>query len=72
MESSLLYVIEKYKPETILIQGSSYTASWVFVLGAKYENDVDGIMAFSSYEDFKFDKIETQKYAETITCPSIS
>jgi dienelactone hydrolase len=69
LEASLKYVKNELKAEKIIIWGSSYSASLVFVLGEKYQDDVKGILAFSPGEYFKIENRKIEDYATNIKCP---
>jgi pimeloyl-ACP methyl ester carboxylesterase len=69
LETALLYASSKYKNRKIIIWGSSYSASLVFVLGAKYPELIDGLVAFSPGEYFNFENRSIKDYASEVTCP---
>lgn len=69
MEASLKYVKNELKAEKIIIWGSSYSASLVFVLGEKYPEDIKGILAFSPGEYMKVDNRMIEDYAKNNKCP---
>ena len=72
MQAALIYVKTKFKPEKIIIWGSSYSASLVFRLAAEKHKSIDAIIAFSPGEYFtklgqKEDYI--QSFAKEVKCP---
>lgn len=69
LEASLKYVKNELNAKEIIVWGSSYSASLVFVLGDKYQGDVNGILAFSPGEYFKIDDRTIEDYAKNIKCP---
>jgi dienelactone hydrolase len=69
LEASLEYVKNELKAEKIIIWGSSYSAAMVFVVGDKYQDDVNGILAFSPGEYFQIENKKIEDYAKNIKCP---
>lgn len=70
MEAALTYISDTYKPETLLIWGSSYSASLSFVLASEHEDLVDGLLAFSPSDNFTFKDQAITVYASQIKCPA--
>ncbi|NOX87280.1 MAG: alpha/beta hydrolase [Chlorobi bacterium] len=69
LEAALSYVKVNFKPKNLIIWGSSYSSALVFVLAAKYPDDVDGILSFSPGNYFKMDGKTIADYAGEVTCP---
>ncbi len=68
LEASLKYVKEKYSPNDIIVWGSSYSSSLVFVLAAKHK-EIKGVLAFSPGEYFKFENKTIAEWAKEVHCP---
>lgn len=68
MEIGLQYVKSNFKPKTLLVWGSSYSASLVMVLGKQYQNEIDGIVAFSP-PALEYENIQVNEYAKGVKCP---
>lgn len=69
LEAAFNYVNENYKPETLYVWGSSYSASLVFVLAAKHSDQIDGLLAFSPGEYFSMEDKTIADFAKEVTCP---
>ncbi len=69
LEAALIYVKNNYSSRKIIIWGSSYSASLVFILGTKYKNDISGIVSFSPGEYFEYEHRQIKDYAKEINCP---
>ena len=69
LEAALLHVKSKFHSKKIIIWGSSYSASLVFILGSKYKEDVSAIAAFSPGEYFTFEGKKIADFAKSIECP---
>ncbi len=69
MEASLQYVNDNFKPETLLIWGSSYSASLAIVLGKEYQNEIDGIVAFSP-PTLEYEDVQINEYAKSVKLPT--
>jgi len=69
LEAAVSYSKSELKANKIIIWGSSYSAALVMYLGAKYKNDIAGILAFSPGEYFKIGNQTFSSYASGITRP---
>lgn len=69
IKASIVYVKETYKPEELLIWGSSYSSSLVLKYGGESPDQVHGILAFSPGEYFK-DKSYIKSTASKIQVPT--
>ena len=69
LEAALIYAKNKYPSRKIILWGSSYSASLVFILGTEYKNDVSGIVAFSPGEYFEYEGRQIKDYAKEVSCP---
>lgn len=67
--SAVNYSKTNLAADKIIIWGSSYSAALVMYLGAKYKNDITGILAFSPGEYFKIGNQTFSSYASGITKP---
>ena len=68
LEASIEYVKEKYSPEKLIVWGSSYSSSLVFILAAKHK-EIDAVLAFSPGEYFKFENKTIADWAKEVDCP---
>ena len=69
MVAALKFVENNFKPKTLIVWGSSYSSALVFVLAAKYPNDIDGLLSFSPGNYFKLNGESISDYAKEVTCP---
>ena len=69
MTAALQYVKAQYQPETLIVWGSSYSASLALILTAQNTADVDAVLAFSPGEYFKFEKKRVADFAAQIQQP---
>jgi len=69
LEAALEYVKGELKAERIIVWGSSYSASLVFVLAEKHPEDIEGLLAFSPGEYMKVDGRSIEDFAKKVTCP---
>ncbi len=69
LEAALEYVKGELKAEKIIVWGSSYSASLVFVLSEKYPEDIDGLLAFSPGEYMKVEGRTIEDFAVNVNCP---
>ncbi len=64
------YVLEKnYASNGVILLGSSYSASLIFISGSKYKEQVKGLVAFSPGEYFTFDGKSISEFAGDVSCP---
>ena len=68
LEATLEYVKKNYSPKKILIWGSSYSSSLVFVLAAKHK-EIAGLLSFSPGEYFEFEDKKIADWAAEVECP---
>lgn len=68
LEAALSYVKKEYSPEKLIIWGSSYSSSLVFVLAAKHP-EIKGVLSFSPGEYFKFENKTISDWAKDVKCP---
>ncbi len=69
LEATLKFAVKKFPLSKIIIWGSSYSASLVFVLAQKYPDKISAVAAFSPGEYFKFNEKEIKEYARSVKCP---
>lgn len=69
LKVSLKFVMRKYPSNKIIVWGSSYSASLVFILAQKYLDKISAVIAFSPGEYFKFKGKEIKEYAQKVKCP---
>ncbi len=68
MEATLLYVENVFKPDKIIVWGSSYSSALVFVLAANHD-EINGILSFSPGNYFELDGKSVSEYAKNVSCP---
>jgi len=68
LEAALDYVKTKFTSEKIIVWGSSYSSSLVFILAAKH-NEIAGILSFSPGEYFEFEEKKISDWAKEVKCP---
>jgi dienelactone hydrolase len=69
LQAALDYVYKVYKPKTMLIWGSSYSAALSFVLADKNMEMLDGLLAFSPGDYFKFEGKSIPEFAANLHMP---
>lgn len=68
LEAALNFVKKEYAPKTLIVWGSSYSSSLVFILAAKHP-EIAGLLSFSSGEYFKFENKTISDWAKEVNCP---
>lgn len=69
LEATLKYAKSHFPNRKIVIWGSSYSASLVFILGSRYKSDIQVIISFSPGEYFEYENSQIQDYAKVVDCP---
>lgn len=69
VKAALDYVTNEKKGATVILWGSSYSASLTFVMAAKHPELINAIVAFSPSEYFTVDGKEINEFATEVTCP---
>jgi len=69
LRSAIDYVLNELGQKEIILTGSSYSASLVFVLATEYPEKVKGVAAFSPGEYFKYNDKKIAIYAASVPCP---
>ena len=69
LRASLFYVKDELKARKIIVWGSSYSSSLLFVLANEYPEDINGLLAFSPGEYFKDNDKKIMEYAASVKCP---
>ncbi len=69
IEAALLFVKRSFRPETVILWGSSYSADIVLTLAAKRPGDISAVLAFSPGGYFRFEGIPLDEYAAGIEIP---
>jgi len=67
--AAIEYVKENFDSDRLLILGSSYSASLAIIIAAQNPGMVDGVLAFSPGEYFKYDDTTIEQYASEIIVP---
>ena len=63
------FVKAEYKPEKLLLWGSSYSAALTFVLANSHSTDIDGLIAFSPGSYFEMNGKTIAQFAAGVECP---
>ena len=69
LQAALNFIYKEYDPELVLIWGSSYSAALSFVLAEKNMEMLDGMLAFSPGEYFKFEDKTISEFAKNLEMP---
>lgn len=69
LEAVLKFAEKRYHSSKIVVLGSSYSASLVFVLAQKYPDKISALIAFSPGEYFKFEGKKIEEFAGKVKCP---
>ncbi|MEN8222442.1 MAG: alpha/beta fold hydrolase [Acidobacteriota bacterium] len=69
LKATLKFAMRRYPSNKIIVMGSSYSASLVFVLAQKYLDKISAVISFSPGEYFKFRGKEIKEYAQKVKCP---
>jgi pimeloyl-ACP methyl ester carboxylesterase len=69
LEAALTFAKSNYAPSKIIIWGSSYSSSLVFILAQKHPEDIQGILSFSPGEYFEYEYQKIFEYASQVKCP---
>jgi len=70
LEATLKYVKENdYAPNGVIVLGSSYSSSLIFILASQHTQYIKGLAAFSPGEYFKYEGKEIADFAKQVTCP---
>ena len=69
LQSTLNYTIANYPNRKIIIWGSSYSSSLVFILANQNPELISGVLSFSPGEYFELDGKTIATFAKGVTCP---
>ena len=72
MVAAIEFVEKSYRPPNLILMGSSYSASLALKVGARYPQQVDGVIAFSPGEYFEKDGLSAtwiRASAKQLTIP---
>ncbi len=69
LKAALKFAMRRHPSNKIVVWGSSYSASLVFVLANNYLDKITAVIAFSPGEYFKFRGKEIKEYAQKVKCP---
>jgi len=67
--AALNYAKETYPNREIIIWGSSYSSSLVFILASEFPEDVMGILSFSPGEYFEYEGNKIVDFSSKVQCP---
>ena len=68
LEAALIFVKQQYHPKKIIVWGSSYSSSLVFILAAKHP-EIAAIMSFSPGSYFEFEGSTIVEWAKQVKAP---
>lgn len=66
---ALDYAEEQFSPETMIVWGSSYSASLALILAAEHPEEIDAVLSFSPGEYFLYNDQRVEDYVAQITQP---
>ncbi len=69
LRAAIDYALNNYKNKEVILWGSSYSSSLVFILGTEYKDKVKAILSFSPGEYFKYNNKEIKDYSQLVECP---
>ncbi|NOQ27921.1 MAG: alpha/beta fold hydrolase [Bacteroidales bacterium] len=69
LRATIDYALEKYQNRKVILWGSSYSSSLIFILGTEYKNQVKALLAFSPGEYFSYQDKEIKDFASLVECP---
>ena len=69
LEAALKTAIGSFPDSKIIVWGSSYSASLVFVLAQKYPDKITAVIAFSPGDYFKYEGKLISEFAKEVKCP---
>lgn len=69
LRATIDYAIEKYQNRKIILWGSSYSSSLIFIVGTEYKTQVKALLAFSPGEYFTYQDKEIKDFAKLVECP---
>jgi len=69
LKAALDYAKENFTNRQIILWGSSYSASLVFILGSEYQDEISAIVSFSPGEYFTYNDQKIEYYAGKVQCP---
>jgi dienelactone hydrolase len=67
--ASLNYAKETYPNRKIIIWGSSYSSSLVFILAGENPDDISGVLSFSPGEYFEYEGKKIVDFSSKVKCP---
>lgn len=69
LRATMDYVLENYKNKEVILWGSSYSSSLIFILETEYKKQVKALLAFSPGEYFTYQEKEIKDFASLVECP---
>jgi len=69
LEATLNYAKTHFENRKIIVWGSSYSSSLVFILASKYPKNISAILSFSPGEYFTYNNKKVTDYAKKVECP---
>lgn len=69
LDAALNYAKQNFPNKKVILWGSSYSASLVFILATENPEITSAVMAFSPGEYFKYSDKTIAEYAKNVTCP---
>jgi len=70
LEATLKYAKENFKDQEIIVWGSSYSSSLVFILASKNSEDIKATISFSPGKYFEFENKPITAFASQVSCPT--
>lgn len=69
LRATIDYALENYQNRKVILWGSSYSSSLIFILGTEYKKQVEALLAFSPGEYFTYQDKEIKDFANLVECP---
>lgn len=69
LRATVDYALKNYPDRKVILWGSSYSSSLIFILGTEYKKQVKALLAFSPGEYFTYKDKKIKDYARLVECP---
>ena len=69
IEGALEFARNNLEVENVIVWGSSYSSSLIFILAAKHPDEVQGVLSFSPGEYFTYQGKTIEEYASAVKVP---
>ena len=69
LQATIEYALNEFGSEEVVLWGSSYSSSLIFIMGNEYKDNVVAMLAFAPGEYFSYDGKKIKDFASTIDKP---